>query len=109
MNDVLHENSAEQILTDIIRFKKSVLSMNRDTSSGEMCSFAVATLPFSPLIAVLPSKSRSVQDNKLQILIDLMSGIRKLNKNTVNPITCKPLEEYNTSTFHIWGRRGRGS
>ena len=93
-------------MADILNFKKSVLSMNQDPASGHLSIFAVATVPFPQMMTVMPGESRFIYKNKLQIMIDLTTGIREMNRNGVNPITGLPLGEYNTPTFHIWGREG---
>ena len=106
VNNVLRGRTAEQVLADILNFKKSVLSMNLDPASGHLSSFAVTTVPFPPMMTIMPGESRFIYNNKPQIMIDLTTGIREMNRNGVNPITGLPLEEYNTPTFHIWGREG---
>ena len=106
VNDVLQGRTAEQVLSDILNFKKSVLSLNQDPGSGHLSSFAVATVPFPPMMTVMPGESRRIYNNKLLIMVDLTTGIREMNRNGVNPITGLPLGEYNTPTFHIWGREG---
>ena len=104
VNNVLRGRTAEQVLADILTFKKSVLSMNQDPVSGHLSSFAVATVPFPPM-TVMPRKSRYIYNNKLQIMIDLTTGIREMKRNGVNPITGLLLGAYNTPTFP---KRGMG-
>ena len=45
LNDILNDQSAEEIMRDILYFRKSVKEITRH---GERSSFAVCTLPFAP-------------------------------------------------------------
>ena len=81
--------------------------MNQDPVSGHLSSFEVATVPFPPRMTVMPGESRNIYDNKPQVMIDLTTGIRDLERNGVHPITGLPLGEYNTpKVLHLGkGRR----
>ena len=66
LNDAMRDRSAEDIIQDIQAFKVDVLSIHRDPDAGEKSSFAAATLPSPPKIAVLPMEERKIQDNQFE-------------------------------------------
>ena len=99
LNDVLKGSTSDQILKDMEAFKESVRNL---CILDETCSsFAVSTLPFPPKLVKFDAETRNIQTNYIQVLIDLTTSIRELNRMDAHPM----IPTHLASCFHTWGMR----
>ena len=99
LNDVLKGATVQQIMQDIEEFKESVRSLC--VLDETWSSFAVATLPFPPKLVKFDAETRNLQSNYIQVLIDLTTNIRELNRADAHPMIPTNL----APCFHTWGMR----
>lgn len=96
LNDILRGHSVGSIMNDIIHLKKVVFSRGSPLST-----FAVATLPFPPMLTTLPMDTHKVQRNMSAVLTELTDEFIKFNNSSWQqlPVTYAP-------KFHTWGLKG---
>ena len=93
LNNLLAGQNANQVMTELINFRRAVLHMN------EHSSFAVSTLPLPPCMTKLTKDSyKSTRRDLTSELIKLNGLISEFNKETMQTMQVERAPRY-----HTWG------